>query len=194
VAGSTKSFWRARRTPAAVIVIVVLIIGAAISAQALSGGSDPDPVKEATAHFRDVAAAGPAQYGEFHDVDGIACIAMPGEGAMGVHYVNQALVGDGAIDPLAPEALVYEPRDGGHLRLAAVEYLVVQEQWMATHDAPPALFGQTFMLTPSPNRFGLPAFYSLHAWIWERNPAGRYAMWNPAVHCPDGSSEPDSGY
>ena len=29
------------------------------------------------------------------------------------------------------------------------------------------LFGQHFMLSPDGNRFGLPAFYSLHAWIWK---------------------------
>jgi len=30
---------------------------------------------------------------------------------------------------------------------------------------------------------GLPAFYSLHAWIWKHNPAGDFAMWNPDVTC-----------
>jgi hypothetical protein len=184
VAGSTKSLWRARRAPAAIAVIVAVVIGAAVGAYALAGGSGSDGVKGATARFRDVAAAEGAQYGRFLDTAGIACIDMPGEGAMGIHYVNQALVGDGAVDARHPEALVYDPGDGDDLRLAAVEYVVVQEQWMATHDGPPSLFGQEFMLTPAPNRFGLPAFYSLHAWVWERNPAGRYAMWNPDVHCP----------
>ena len=42
-----------------------------------------------------------------------------------------------------------------------------------------------FMLTDAPgNRYGLPAFYSLHAWIWKHNPAGPFEMWNPDVHCP----------
>jgi hypothetical protein len=47
------------------------------------------------------------------------------------------------------------------------------------------LFDQEFMVTPHPNRFGLPAFYSLHAWIWKHNPAedGMFAMWNPDVSC-----------
>ena len=36
------------------------------------------------------------------------------------------LVGDGAINPLTPEALVYEPMPGGQLRLVGVEYVVVQ--------------------------------------------------------------------
>jgi hypothetical protein len=38
----------------------------------------------------------------------------------------------------------------------------------------------------APNRFGLDAFYSLHAWMWKPNPAGTFAMWNPRVSCPGG--------
>ena len=184
MAGSKRSIWRVRRAPAAAVVVVALIVGAAVSAYALNGSSNPDKVTAATARFHDVAAAEAAQYGRFVDTAGIACIAQPGVGAMGVHYVDQGLVGDGAIDPLQPEALVYAPRRDGSLQLAAVEYLVVQQQWDAAHDAPPALFGQTFMLTPAPNRFGLPAFYSLHAWLYKHNPAGEFEMWNPNVHCP----------
>ena len=40
------------------------------------------------------------------------------------------------------------------------------------------------MLTPADNRFGLPAFYSLHAWVWKHNPRGVLDMWNPKVRCP----------
>ncbi len=47
----------------------------------------------------------------------------------------------------------------------------------------PLLFGQQFMLTPGDNRYGLPAFYSLHAWIWKSNPTGMFSMWNPAASC-----------
>jgi hypothetical protein len=70
------------------------------------------------------------------------------------------------------------------MTLVAVEYVTFQAQWDATHKSRPKLFGQTFMLTPDGNRFGLPAFYSLHAWIWKHNPDGTFAMWNPTVHCP----------
>jgi hypothetical protein len=40
------------------------------------------------------------------------------------------------------------------------------------------------MLTQAGNRYGLPAFYSMHAWVWERNPRGPLSMWNPNVSCP----------
>jgi len=105
-----------------------------------------------------------------------------GAGAMGVHYVKNALVGDGVLDVSTPEALVYAPGPGRE-RLAAVEYVVLKSAWDAKHTSRPSLFGHTFNFTPAGNRFGLPAFYSLHAWIWKHNPAGRFAMWNPQVSC-----------
>ena len=72
------------------------------------------------------------------------------------------------------------------MQLVALEYVVLKADWDALHADPPSLFGQEFMVTPDPNRFGLPAFYSLHAWIWKHNPAGTFAMWNPDVSCAAG--------
>ena len=140
-------------------------------------------VKHATARYHNLAFAKNAGYGRFLDVNGVACIDMPGMGAMGVHYVNGSLVGDGKLDPLTPEAVVYEPDTAGRLHLVAVEYVVIQNAWDANHRRPPALFGHRFDFTASPNRYGLPPFYSLHAWVWKHNPVGTFAMWNPRVTC-----------
>ena len=71
----------------------------------------------------------------------------------------------------------------GRLQLVALEYVVIQAAWDAAHSGPPTLFGQTFMLNPAGNRFGLPAFYALHAWIWSNNPSGTFNPWNPRVGC-----------
>ena len=38
-------------------------------------------------------------------------LAIPKQGAMGIHFANGGLVGDGALDALHPEALLYEPKD-----------------------------------------------------------------------------------
>lgn len=143
-------------------------------------------VRAATARFHRLSVARASGYALLTDAAGIACIDNPGVGAMGVHYANGALVGSGKLDALKPQALVYEPAQDGSLRLVAVEYVLFQQAWDATHSAPPSLFGQQFMLTPDGNRFGLPAFYSLHAWIWKHNPSGMFSMWNPRVQCDTG--------
>ena len=137
-----------------------------------------------TASFHDVAAA--TGYGLFTDAAGIACIDKPGVGTMGVHYVKGALVGDASVNAATPEALVYEPTRDGGLRLVAVEYVVFQEAWDATHASEPSLFGQPFEATGADNRYGLPPYYSLHAWIWKHNPSGMFEDWNPRVSCANG--------
>ena len=81
--------------------------------------------KAATRGFTHTPAAKKAGYALLKDADGIACIAMKGMGAMGVHYANGALV-DGKIQVKHPEALVYRFTRNGHLRLAALEYLVTR--------------------------------------------------------------------
>ncbi len=144
-------------------------------------------VRAATEQFSDVSTATAAGYGEFKDAQGIACIELSGVGGMGVHYVNGSLVGNAVIDPLQPEAIVYAQGGGGKLKLAALEYIVFQSAWEGEHGAgaaPPSLFGAEFDLTPAGNRFGIPAFYALHAWLYRGNPAGQFTPWNPRVSCP----------
>jgi hypothetical protein len=163
-------------------------------ASRLSDGPDPlathpseqplEPIRRATARFHDIATAEAAGYVPFRDVKGISCIAEPGMGAMGVHYVNPKLIANPAIDPTAPEALVYAPDRDGTLHLAALEYLVDKAAWKRTHHSAPQLFyGMPFAVTTAPNRYGLPTFYSQHLWLWKSNAAGPLAMWNPAVNC-----------
>jgi hypothetical protein len=142
---------------------------------------------QATTQYHDLATAKQAGYALLRDAKGIACIqmtGMPRMGAMGVHYAKSSLVGDGAISITKPEAVVYAPQAGGKPKLAALEYVVLKSAWDAHHASPPSLFGHRFDFTPAGNRYGLPAFYSLHAWIWKHNPSGTFAMWNPDVTCP----------
>lgn len=166
----------------ALLTLMLLTTGAA----AANHDSDHDrlaAVRAATSSYHTLSVATAHKYALLKDKNGVACIANPGVGAMGIHYVNGDLVGAGRVDALNPQALVYEPEENGRLRLVAVEYVVFQQQWDATRRSPPMLFGQRFMLTPDGNRYGLPAFYSLHAWIWKHNPSGMFSMWNPRVDC-----------
>ena len=178
-----------RRVVAAVLGTALIATGAA-SAQAAPTAhhaAKTDTIaalRQATDKFHDLNRAENSGYGFFTDAQGIACIDMPGMGGMGVHFVDSAFVGDPTEHALHPEALVYRIDANGKLRLSAVEYVVIASAWDATHTVPPKLYGQTFALTPAGNRYGLPAYYSLHAWAWYHNPAGMFAPYNPRVQCP----------
>lgn len=134
-------------------------------------------VRDATAQYIDVNNATAAGYGPF-----LGCVSGPDHGAMGIHYVNGGLVGDGEIDASHPEALIYEPRNG-ELRLVGVEFIVDAATWLKNHPAPPVLEGQTFLLVTSPNRYNLPPFFELHVWAWRDNPQGSFVDWNNRVSC-----------
>jgi hypothetical protein len=164
---------------------LLAVLAAVVPSLAASGESLPN-VRDATAIYTNPTAALAGGYELLTDAADIACIEEPGQGAMGIHFVKGSLVEGGKIDPTRPQALVYERQGNGRLQLVAVEYVAIQAAWDATHTAPPSLFGQKFMLSPAGNRFGLPAFYSLHAWIWKDNPKGTFEMWNPRVKCPAG--------
>ena len=103
---------------------------------------------------------------------------------MGIHFVHGALVGDGEVDALRPEALIYELKDG-RLQLVGVEYVVIAEAWDASHEMPPTLMGQVFHYVGAPNRYRIRAFYELHVWAWKQNPSGMFTDWNPNVSCED---------
>jgi hypothetical protein len=133
-------------------------------------------VRAATQQFVDVNVATAAGYGPF-----LGCISGSDHGAMGIHYVNGALL-NGEIDASHPQALIYEPSKG-KLRLVGVEFIVDQATWLANNPAPPVLEGQTFLLVDSPNRYGIPAFFELHVWAWRDNPNGAFVDWNNSVTC-----------
>ncbi len=133
--------------------------------------------RQSTMALQDVPAAENAGYARSS-----GCVSGPEEGAMGVHYGNAALLEDGVLDATRPDVLVFEPRNG-RLHLAAVEYVVLAEQWDAANEHPPVLQGQHFHFVAAPNRAGLPPHYELHVWAWRRNPNGTFADWNPRVRC-----------
>jgi len=188
------------RTRIIVPLALVSLLGLAAVAAILSrpaAASGPGPIMQlaqaylGTARFHDVDRATQVGYGEFRDAAGIACIDKPGSGGMGIHYVGSGVT-DTVLDPAAPEALVYEPQRNGRLRLVAAEYIVFKEAWDLTHNSPPTLFGRRFTEVPGGplpdgNRYGIPAFYELHAWIWKWNPSGLFEDWNPRVTCGNAS-------
>ena len=166
---------------AAALALTILAIGAPANA----GSGDLGTLRAVTARFHDVDDAVASGYGVLRDAAGIACI-QSSAGVMGIHYVNGDLVlgsGISTIDVNRPEALVYQPLPNGTLRLVAVEWVIFTAAWSGS--ARPSLFGRQFDFTPSPNRYGIPAFYSLHAWVWENNPSGIFSPYNPSGTCRD---------
>lgn len=135
-------------------------------------------VRNATERFKDVSAAEAAGY-----TLQFGCVSGDSEGAMGLHFVNGALVNSGIIDATRPQIVIYEPMADGSLRLIGADFLVLADAWNATHSSPPELMGQLFHLFNAPNRFGLPAFYTLHVWAWKKNPNGAFVNWHPDVSC-----------
>lgn len=142
-----------------------------------------EAVRQATESYKNLDKAEEAGYALFH-----GCVSGPEEGAMGIHFVNSDLVGDGLLDPMHPEALLYGYMNG-QATLIGVEYVVIADAWHTKNEAPPVLMGQLFNYVSSPNRYGIPAFYELHVWAWERNPRGTFADWNPRVSCDEYSAE-----
>lgn len=125
---------------------------------------------KATARFHSKTQASKAGY-----VDTEECVAVPGLGGMGVHWVNDALV-DPVFDPLHPEALLYEPGPNGQEKLVGVEYIVIDVGQEA-----PTFAGQAFDVGGSP----VPVdHWTLHVWLWKDNPAGLFMPFNPNVVCP----------
>ncbi len=170
------TFTRSKVLIIAAIAGIALVAGSATAVIAASGGkSDLARVKGAVAKYHTTDAA---EAGGWVLIDGLDhCFENPGVGGMGVHYINGPAI-DTELDPLAPEALVFQHQPNGSLHLGAVEYIVDAAAWDAANDSPPELLGQHLHLNEA---LGV---YVLHAWIFTKNPAGMFEDWNPNVSCP----------
>ena len=139
-----------------------------------------EAVRESTARFKDVSVAEAEGYSLL-----FGCVTGPDAGAMGLHYVNLSLVSSGVVDATKPQIVIYEPQPDGHLQLIGADFLVLADQWDKAHpgQGAPQLMGQLYHYFESPNRFGLPPFYTLHVWAWKPNPNGAFVNWHPNVSC-----------
>jgi len=133
-------------------------------------------IRAATVQYHDIAAAIAAGYAR-----ATPCIYNT-PGSKAIHYLKGALV-NGALDPLQPEVLLYEPMKNGNLRLVGVEFLIPSAAWDATHSTTPSLGDQRFMdRRTAPFGAEFPN-YALYVWIWRNNPSGMYEQYNPNVSC-----------
>jgi len=135
-------------------------------------------LRQVTAQFHQLDAAKEAGY----STQITPCWAHHSAGAMGYHYGNTNLF-DATADLLQPEVVIYEPQAGGHMKLVGLEYIVPLAAWEAaghslnnTADVP-ELLGQKY------TRHSFLPIFKLHIWLWENNPSGTFADWNPKVSC-----------
>ena len=130
-------------------------------------------LRAATAQFHDIEVARKAGYtialtGCYKDEIG-------GKGAMGYHYGKGSAL-NATVNPIEPEALLYEPQKNGRPRLVGVEFIVPFTEVSADSPAPRA-FGLEFKKNFVFN------VWALHVWVWKNNPSGIFADWNPDVTC-----------
>lgn len=166
----------------AVAGLFILAAAGAGLGQASASEAAPDPVtrlRAATARYHSLNQA-------LNDgfVPTEHCSALPGVGAMGYHYVNPDRLTDGVIDANNPDVLLYAKDQNGQLRLTGVEWFAVDpDQNLSTDSGRPSLFGQSFQGPMPGHEPGMPIHFDLHAWIWQDNPLGTFAPWNPSLTC-----------
>ena len=170
------------------ILIAVLLLGMLASLVYAAGGETDPTVLKDLARVRRATA-------KYHDVnvalaDGFiqtpACVQEPGLGGMGIHFINPARLMDPAINLLEPEILLYVQTEAG-MKLVAVEYFygIGAPNSPIPNPAPPApiIFGRPLDGPMDAHEPGQPPHYDLHVWVWQANPAGMFAPFNPNVEC-----------
>jgi hypothetical protein len=154
-----------------VACLSLLAVAAAADAGEPSTALQLHNAKRATARFKDVSKAEAAGY-----VRASECTTGRA-GAMGVHYMNAALVGDPRLDIRKPELLLYEPQADGSMKLVGLEWMQLD-----TGQRAPRLMGHRFN-GPMNHNGTAPWHYDLHVWTIRRNPRRTFAQYNPRVRC-----------
>jgi hypothetical protein len=141
---------------------------------------------ELTPDMRQQLAALHPLFAKYHDLDKAIdagyefvppCVSDPALGGMGDHYSLNADIdfgrGDGTYSLDKPQYLVFAPQKNGGRRLAALDYTVPYEKWQSAE--PPEFFGIPFTRNDG---FGV---WMFHIWLFQHNPAGVFANFNPEV-------------
>jgi hypothetical protein len=165
-----------RQRIAAIVACLSLLAVAAAAAGADSAKTERqlDIVKRVTSRFKDVSKAEAAGYVAVGE-----CVAAK-SGAMGVHYLNGALLTDPKLDVKRPELLLYEPQENGSMKLVGVEWMQLDAGQRA-----PRLFGRRFD-GPMNHNGTAPWHFDLHVWTVRKNPRGTFAQYNRRVSCDAG--------
>ena len=189
----------------------IMIAIAGIATVVIAGYSVTQPeapslreLRAATAKFQDVRVA--LAEGYVRDPHNICLTAdmmgLPAAtGAMGIHFFRPDLLGIDATAPRVdgtglhtdftrPSVLIYAPQPDGKLKLVAIENLVFEKALRANRKEVPIFAGHRYNYmvddpaTVADEAHGFAPHYDLHIWLYEKNPAGDFASFNPAIKCP----------
>jgi len=173
-----------------VSIVIALVLLSILAGQVVASSmnvNDPAVLKDLAA-VRNATA-------KYHNVDNALadgfvadheCVAVPGLGGMGIHYINYERIMDPSVNLTEPEVLLYAPSSKG-LKLVGVEYMVAIGAPGAPVPDPapsaPVLFGREFDGPMEGHGPEMPPHYDLHVWVWSNNPSGMFEMFNPKVGC-----------
>ena len=181
-----------------------LILGTGALAHPHSAEPTLDQVRAATAKYQDVKAAIADGYVRDPMDECVTAASIgypPASGAMGIHYARDDLLGiTGPPNPRVtgtgtytdfnkPAILLYEPQPDGSLKLVAVENLVFEKAWNASHKSPPTFQGVPYNrmadnpATPVDEGHMFMPHFDRHVWLYRDNPNGMFAQFNPNVSC-----------
>jgi hypothetical protein len=105
------------------------------------------------------------------------CVESP-MGGMGYHLHNMDQFGNGQLNLLRPEILLYAPTEDGSMEFVGVEYVIPAALW--EEEEPPHFFGRHLHFNPNVGPNGI---WALHVWVGKHNPNGVFDDWNPDVSC-----------
>ena len=161
---------------AGAVLAALAIVGVTLAACGDSPSQPPatpqiDAARAATAKYQDLSRALADGY-----VD--AKIVMQ---QMGYHYLNASLLDD-KFESDKPEILVYAPDASGRMKLVAVEYAVPLDK---STSAPEGFAGSADTWSAN-TKYGL---WTLHAWLYQQNPAGMFNPTNARIQLDPGTLE-----
>ncbi|WP_232823083.1 hypothetical protein [Oceanibium sediminis] len=164
---------------------------------------DLDELREMVSKYKDIEVAKAEGYitPDNHCVSAEA-EGLPAElGAMGIHYIQPALLEITGTDPRVggnsthtdwtrPSILIYEPQADGSMELVAVENLVFEAAWEASGKTEElVLNGRNWdhmaddPATPGDEAHGFMPHFDQHVWLFRENPMGDLMPFNANVTC-----------
>jgi hypothetical protein len=143
---------------------------------------------DATAKYRDFKAA---------LADGFLPISeceQTAAGAMGQHWARLDRMAIDGVDPRTPELLLYLPSGLGFelvgveyeesARVGGLPYYGSSPPDQSKVSPTPVMFGGRTFDGPMQGHVAIqPWHYDLHLWLWQPNPSGLFAQYNPDLSC-----------